>query len=422
MGVKPPSWLAELHRQWQGARGERLAAATTPFSRDWDKLLEDAGVRSAEDKATAVREVLALRDKKHLELKTHRYRHYLIEKVRVPLASEAWLRALFDAPDAVQLQQQSLAAVAAEAMVPHARYPQLWARWCEDLRQAFAEGRTLRPLNWKQPAEVAQMLGVVRRLTEKAWLRGVSIRSVSTDTAPHSKWLEERQGPVESALTAFFGDVTSYQSLGMTGSSGLVWLAGPLVVHFEDGRMVDHSASQGIYSIDEVDLGRVAFFTTRALRLLTVENRKATFRDIAAANVDGSTLVAASSFPTAAMRLFLARLPTGLPHYHFGDTDPAGWHILLKLREVSPGVLPLHMRWRSKTQPSPLTEVDRKLLPELIASPLLQDCRGEMEIMMTRNDRGDFEQESLGVPQPHWPFFGNEAGTAAGGQTVESLS
>jgi hypothetical protein len=170
-----------------------------------------------------------------------------------------------------------------------------------------------------------------------------------------------------------------------------------------------------------VDLARVAFFTTTALRLLTVENRKATFRDIAAANVDGTTLVAASSFPTEAMRLFLARLPAGLPHYHFGDTDPAGWHILLKLRELSPGALPLHMRWRPAAQPSPLTEVDRGLLPGLIASPLLQDCRAEMEIMMSKNDRGDFEQESLGVPLPRWPFYGKGAETTAGSQPSESL-
>ena len=104
--------------------------------------------------------------------------------------------------------------------------------------------------------------------------------------------------------------------------------------------------------------------------------------------------------------MLLAALPANLPHYHFGDTDPSGWHILLKLREASPRpVLPLHMRWRAAPAPSLLTAHDLALLPRLIEHPLLQDCRAELEMMLKQGDRGDFEQESLGMPRENWPFY-----------------
>lgn len=402
--MKPPPWLAELHRQWQSARGGKLGASLQPYRRDWVKLMDALGISGVEEE-TAVREALTLHDKGCIQVKSYGVRRHLIQSIALPLKSEAWLRELFGGVDAAELQQQSLALVAEAEALAHGRYPQLWSRWCGELREAFTEGRGLSPVNWRQPAEVGKMLSLVRRLTETEWTAGISVRTVSKEVGLDSKDLEKCQGSVESALTCFFGNVTSLQSLGITGSASHVWLAGPLVVHFEDGSTVNHAASRGCYSVDHVDLKRVASITTTAQRFLTVENLKATFRDIAAANEDGATLIAASSFPTTAMRLVLEKLPAGLPHYHFGDTDPAGWHILLKLRELSPAVQPLHMHWRPGKGPSPLTAFDRDLLPKLLANPLLQDCRTEMETMMDRNDRGDFEQESFGMPRKNWPFY-----------------
>ncbi len=407
--MKPPLWLTELHRQWQSARGGRLGASARVFSRGWDELLDSAGIKSAEDQATAGREALAFQRAGNLDLKTHRYRTYLIERITVPLESEAWLRELFGTVDAAQLQRRSLENVAAAKAVPHARYPQLWTQWCASLESAFTEGRSLRPLNWKQPEEVREMLSVIRKLTETEWTPGISIRTASVQVGLDSKGLEGRQGSVESALAALFGNATSLQSLGITGSASHVWLAGPLVLHFADGSSVDHAATHGRYSIDHVDLLRVKSLTTTAQRLLTVENQKATFKDLTAANTDRSTLIVASSFPTEALKMLLAALPASLPHYHFGDTDPSGWHILLKLREASPRpVLPSHMRWRAAPAPSPLTAHDLTLLPRLIEHPLLQDCRAELEMMLKQGDRGDFEQESLGMLRENWPFYSIE--------------
>ena len=82
------TWLAEFYRRWQAARGRRVTASSRAFSQDWVKLLEAAGITSAEDQATAAREAEAC---SQLVLKRHRYRKYLIERVTLPLTSEGWL-------------------------------------------------------------------------------------------------------------------------------------------------------------------------------------------------------------------------------------------------------------------------------------------------------------------------------------------
>ena len=148
--------------------------------------------------------------------------------------------------------------------------------------------------------------------------------------------------------------------------------------------------------------------TTTAERLLTVENRKTTFLQLARADVPRSTLIVATSFPTQAVRLLLQKLPRSLPHHHFGDTDPAGWDILRKLREVSGrAVPPFHMRWRGKANASPLTQRDHRILTRLLADPRMTDCQAELHAMREAGNKGDFEQESLGVPPLEgWPFYG----------------
>jgi len=45
-----PLWLVEFHRQWVAARGRRIAEAVLAFSRDWETLLDAAGLRAAADR------------------------------------------------------------------------------------------------------------------------------------------------------------------------------------------------------------------------------------------------------------------------------------------------------------------------------------------------------------------------------------
>ena len=50
----------ELFAQWQRARGGRMDAAAQPFTRDWEELLEDAGLTSATVRNEAEQDARAL--------------------------------------------------------------------------------------------------------------------------------------------------------------------------------------------------------------------------------------------------------------------------------------------------------------------------------------------------------------------------
>ncbi len=78
----------ELFAQWQRARGGRMERAARPFSRDWEDLLEDAGITSASERAEAETDARSLVDSGWLELKPVRYKPHLIARVVLPLAAE----------------------------------------------------------------------------------------------------------------------------------------------------------------------------------------------------------------------------------------------------------------------------------------------------------------------------------------------
>jgi Uncharacterized protein conserved in bacteria C-term(DUF2220) len=398
------NWLAEFYRRWQAVRGKRVTAPSRAFSQDWVKLLEAAGITSVEDEATAVREAEACGQ---LVLKRHRYRKYLIERITLPLTSEAWLIERFGGTASEVFQQRSLAIVGEFSKRGHARFPAEWAALCESLRVVFSQGRSLRPFHWNRPDTLKHLLDVVNQLSEREWPVGTLIRAASVDIGLDSKELERHQRTFESALARLFGAEISLKSLGLAAGDSHVELHGPVCLHFPDGSAHDFDGLTNVL-ISAADLARCSSISTTAERLLSIENRKTTFRQYAAANLDRRTLLATISFPTAAFRLFLDKLPDSLPHYHFGDTDPAGWHILLKLREAtSRPVEAYQMKWRPASRPSPITPLDRKLLEKLLSAPLLADVREEIGIIGERGDRGNFEQETLRPPASDgWPFGG----------------
>ncbi len=402
--MKTPSWLAELYRQWHAARGKRVVGASRAFSRNWAELLEAAGITSAEDQATAAREAKACGQ---LVLKRHRYRKYLIERVTLPLASESWLIECFGGTASEVLLANSLEVVAEFSERGHSRFPSEWADMCKNLQSAFVVGRSLRPFNWRHPETLRHLLDGVGKLSDREWLPGTLIRAASVELGLDSKVLERHQRTFESGLARLLGTPVLLKSLGLVAGNSHVELHGPVCLHFPDGTIHDFDGLTDVL-ISTTDLARCSAISTTAERLLSIENRKTTFRQYAAANEDRRILIATTSFPTPAFREFLEKLPFSLPHHHFGDTDPAGWQILLKLREVSPRpVESFRMKFRAGKMRIPLTPYDRLLLPKLLATPLLADAHAELEIIVERQDRGDFEQETLGPPAScGWPFGG----------------
>lgn len=244
-------------------------------------------------------------------------------------------------------------------------------------------------------------------LTSHPWPDFTPIRAASVAIGLDSKALERNRRTFEKALTLLFKNETTFRSLGFVSGAAMVPISGPLTLHYHDGESQICGSFSDIYAISAVEIARCTAISTTATRLLTIENQKTTLRQFAAANCDRATLLIATSFPTPALCELLEKLPASLPHHHFGDTDPAGWHILLKLRQATlRPVQPFHMKWRMAGHPSPLTAYDRALLPKLLSEPALTDVRAEIALISKREDRGDFEQESLGPPDlPNWPFF-----------------
>lgn len=420
--MKHPVWLLELHRQWQAARGRRITGSSRAFSRNWERLLEDAGILTAEDQATAAREAERFEKDGRLVLKRHRYRRYLIEGLSVPLDQEAWLGGLLGIQNAAQRQQQSLEVIGEHASRIHPRFPGPWSELCRGLGDRFRSGRSWRPFRWSRPESLRHLLEVLWNLSTRDWETGTPIRAASVEVGLDSKGLERHARTFESGLTRLHGAPVSLKSLGLVAGDSFVELSGPLCLHFPDGTSHDFDGlAHPILSA--ADLARCTRLSTRAARLLTIENRKTTFRQFAAANEDGGTLIATTSFPTPAFREFLVKLPRDLPHHHFGDTDPAGWQILEKLREASPKpVSAFHMTWRAAQEKVPLTPYDQRMLPKLLESKLLTDVRGEIDAMAAGKDRGNFEQETLGAPDlKGWPFFRSAPAALQGGFATQEV-
>jgi hypothetical protein len=101
MSADEPRWrqlpmLRELFLQWRDARGALPPGEfQKPFSRDWETLLTDAGLTSAEARREADRDARVLADAGLVSLRTARYRAYQIERIVVPLAAEPRVRLLF---------------------------------------------------------------------------------------------------------------------------------------------------------------------------------------------------------------------------------------------------------------------------------------------------------------------------------------
>jgi DUF1016 N-terminal domain len=105
--------------------------------------------------------------------------------------------------------------------------------------------------------------------------------------------------------------------------------------------------------------------------------------------------IIATSFPTQAVRLLLEKLPPDLPHWHFGDTDPAGYFILAKLREICPRPFtPWQMDWSDQPDSPPLTGYDRHVLNRLLAAANMEDVRPDLYRILENGRKGWFEQET----------------------------
>ncbi|MBL9184398.1 MAG: hypothetical protein JNN17_19795 [Verrucomicrobiaceae bacterium] len=394
-------WLQTLHEQWMTARKRRVEASVRAFRRDWETLLDDAGLTSAEERQAAQRDA----EKLPLKLIPFRHKPRFIDKIEVPLESEPWLHAQFGSQTGAEAQQAALAVVEQFSAKSHPLLPEAWTALLSHLKAEFALPHAVEPFRWREANRVKELLKLLFDLTAREWPEGTLIRDASTQIGRDSKYLEAQQSFIERALELLLGRETPLEALGIQTSNSVLHYSGPLVLHFDDRVKTLDLRFESTLSVAELE--RATHLTTTAQRLLTVENRKTTFLQLTRADAARSTLIVATSFPTQAVRLLLQKLPPDLPHHHFGDTDPAGWDILRKLRDVSGRTVhPFHMHWRPKSSAPLLTQRDQQILSRLLAAPTMSDCHVALHAMREAGNKGDFEQESLGRPTlEEWPFY-----------------
>lgn len=87
--------LVAFHDQWWAARGSDLGQSKLPFSRDWESLLSDAGLTSAELRREAEREIRVLAKSGLLRIKSPPRRPTLIMRIALPVENEFEFAALF---------------------------------------------------------------------------------------------------------------------------------------------------------------------------------------------------------------------------------------------------------------------------------------------------------------------------------------
>lgn len=400
--MKNPDWLTEFHRQWIKARARRTEASLRSFRRDWEMLLDETGVTSREDQKAAEREA---RKMPQLRLIPFKNRPLYIDKIELPLESEDWLHARFGSQAGTQLLAQSLAVLTNYSKLAHPLFADLWQSFISTLETTFTASKSAGPFAWLEPDRLDFHLRLLWDITAREWKSGTLIRDASTAIGHPSKLLETHESALIRGLELLFYEETPLEALGIQTSQSVVHYCGPLVLHFQDHAKTLDLRFESTLSAAELE--GVTRITTTAERLLTIENRKTTFLQFAQADVTRNTLIVATSFPTKAVVSLLEKLPADLPHYHFGDTDPSGWDILRRLREVSPRpVAPFAMRWRPQPNSKPLTARDHRILQRLLNDSHMADCHNELSAMLTSDSCGDFEQESLGPPTlTGWPFF-----------------
>ena len=400
--IPPPPWLAEFHRQWLRARGARPLPATSPFSRSWDDLLDASNLHSAELRHHAAREALQLASSGLLSLTRGRHQLSII-RIRLPITSEPWLRGLFNSQAPADALSASLDIVASFQSTPHPLFPDEWPHWCASLATAFSAGRPLRPCHWKNPDTLRAFLSLFFDLTSTPWPPATLVRDADITLGRPTKTIERHHRALAAALSSLTGKPTPLESLGLISSNSRLLFDGPLTLTFPDGARIHSDALRHGITITAADLARASSITTSASRIISVENHKTSFLHLAARNAPRDSLIIATSFPTKAVRLLLSSLPPSLPHWHFGDTDPAGFLILRQLRSLSPRhVAPWLMDWIDNPQSPPLSAWDRRTLDDLLASPLMLDCHPDLLRIRAANRKGAFEQEARS-PLPPFP-------------------
>ena len=383
--------LLALAARYRSSKAGR-EGGTADFLADFRELLKsaashdgDARVRAEDDLRRAAHESGGL-----LALDFHPRDPKIIHRVRLRAAGEDWLFHHLGQrpPSALRSELSAYFADQAEATSPHPG----WRGWLLDLAAMALTGKSVLPFERDDMALNAELLRVCSAVL--TWPEESLIRYASAVICRDSKRLEVLRSRVLQALRAITGaPETSFETFQILQVPRAVLIHGPLRLDLPGGTL-DLGLLAGPVAISGTDLERATEIRSTARACLTVEN-EGVFRELAKRNP--GVLLVHTSFPGAATRCLLGRLPASISYHHFGDSDPAGFEILRDLREKSGRFFkPVGMDFRPSAAALPLTEAERKTLERLRVAPVLGDVRPALQAMLDHGTKGDFEQESLG--------------------------
>jgi hypothetical protein len=404
MKLRSPIWdaLAEVYEQ---SHAGRTGCGERDVQPSFQELCDRALLAEGEAYELAISELKSM-DGRFVRLEwDHPRARTTIHKVRLSPSDEAAFYHAIARGSPTQ-RRCRWGAMFAEASEWSVR-PEFAAEW-----KAFCTDRAMRALHWElmDPFRVRKLhegrhlLDITHRLLN--WTppeTGTLIRWVSSHLCGNSKTLETAQASREQLLSeASGGRIPNFESHGILPMPREARIAGPLRLRI--GEREFDCAAQEVATLSLADLQQAKFIGTDATRCLTVEN-KTVFLDLAAKR--SGDLIIWTSFPNAATLALLALLPRTLEFWHFGDTDPSGFHILhdLCVRSGLP-FRPFRMRVRPDAFSRELTASERLLLERLLQSPHLVAAQGELRALLDAGRVGVFEQEHhQPAPLSCWPFY-----------------
>lgn len=366
------------------------------FTIDYEKFLRAAGLHDGDARETAEEELeLAEKQSRGMLSIDRQPRSNAKERLRLAReGGEAWLFAAIGttAPESSRLTLAAFFNRASSLAVPD-RHRTTWQAWFQELARRAHTGESVQPFPHGRPspenlAFLQALLGVI------TWPHESLIRYASVRITGDSKALEALRPRLAQALREITGDsAAGLESFGILDTPRSVTVHGPLVLRVGD-RDLDLGLLVGPVSLSIEDLARAAIHSPATL-CLTVEN-EGVFREIARRNP--GVILIQTSFPGAATRLLLEKLPADLGYHHFGDTDPAGFDILRDLRERSGRPFqPFLMKVGSGGKA--LGGQDMRTLERLLHSPSLAELRNTLEAMKSSGLKGNFEQESIDIEE-----------------------
>jgi len=391
--------LAELYVVSQSGR---TGAATRDFQYNYGKLIEAAGCTSGERHANARADLEFAERQGALRLDRHRRDSSLWSKVRVGSDDEPRLFALIErtSPVAERAEWAALFEQACEWSVPR-EHLSAWQNFCKVRSEHARAGVGWTPFQRAHRKRATFQLEVAAKLL--GWKHPSLLRTASVQLTGSSKFLERCASTMQSLLAlASSGAVRSFADLQIDHNPAAVRFHGPLRVILR-GQVIDYAQHIGESVLSETDLVVAESIEFHAPRCVTVENATK-FHELC--RLQCGDIFVHTSYPNKATVQFLRGLSTELPLFHFGDTDAWGFDVLRALRSsVGRLIQPLHMRYRPRIGSKPLGYRARRKLHRLLNDPELADVRDQLLQLDRVGREGDYEQESLSINTPRFPYI-----------------